>query len=179
MAKLTGGRPKNILVVGYDPAKASEGGLAALYNGKLIWCGPVLMWDIEEEKDVCAGFENIRDAWMAQDGCDPEKTAAHLFYERSAHGAHFARAAISEAGGAAMPYFKDLLGGSAKLLHPVHPNDWRKIIFSDAKGLKEDALKSLALSFVAKSYGKKNISHNVAEAVCIAHAGHLMLSSPK
>lgn len=161
----------NKLIVGYDPAKASEGGLAALYNGKLIWCGPVMIWDIDEELDVCSGFENIRDAWLSLPNIDPINTVAKLHYERSGHGAHFARAAISEAGGAAFPFFTAFLAGKQKDVHPHTPNAWRNIVFGDVGKLIEAEWKAKAFAFAHANYGYAGDSHNVAEAICIAHAG--------
>lgn len=180
--KNKGGRPKrnkkakNILVVGYDPAKSSSGGLAAIYNGKLVWCGEVLLWDIEEELDVVSGFENIRTHWLEVDNFDPEDTISYLYYERSQHGAHFARAAISEAAGAAFPAFTKLLEGKKDRCKPVHPREWRKVLYGAEKQPEELQCKADAMRFVASKFKFFTQSHDIAEAIIIAYHGYLQVS---
>ena len=184
----------NLLVIGYDPAKSSEGGLAAIYNGDLIWCGRVLLWDEEEEEDLCAGFENIRDAWLAAKATDPELTHVHLYYERSQHGGHISRAAISEAGGAAFPLFKAFFypkdsltkraQSKAKIIkdksiasrrrHAIQPRDWR-VILGDVESMETDELKKLSLAFAKKHYNYRGKNHNVSDAICMAHHGYMSL----
>lgn len=185
----------NLLIIGYDPAKSSEGGLAAIYNGKLIWQGRVLLWDELEEEDLCAGIEHIRDAWISLENMDPGLTQAHLFYERSQHGTHISRAAISEAGGAAFPLFKAIFYPADKLTrrakskavipsdrtlastrrHSVQPRDWRVILPGDIRGLESPALKQLSLDFAKKHYFYRGTNHNVSDAICIAHYGYKKL----
>lgn len=189
--------PPNMLVIGYDPAKSSEGGLAALYNGELIWCGRVLLWDIDEDEDLCAGFENIRDAWISLASMSPDMTQAHLFYERSQHGSHVSRAAVSEAGGAAFPLFKNIFYpkdqltkralSKARVLkdttiasqrrHAIQPRDWRVVFDQDVNGLEAPELKAMSLAFAKKHYNYRGTNHNVSDSICMAHYGHMTLTA--
>lgn len=195
MGRKLSDNPPNLLVIGYDPAKSSEGGLAAIYNGNLIWCGRVLLWDIEEEEDLCAGFENIRDAWISLENMSPDMTQAHLFYERSQHGTHVSRAAVSEAGGAAFPLFKNIFypkqlltkralskarvmkdtSLSSRRRHDVQPRDWRTIFETDVNGMESAELKAMSLAFAKKHYNYRGTNHNVSDAICMAHYGYTKL----
>lgn len=160
------------LIVGYDPAKSSDGGICALYDGKLIYSGTVRMWDYEEELDIFAHFERIRLAWFNEDDDDPEATMLFLYFERPQNGAYFARAAISEAAGASFPAFCMLLGGNKKGLSVVHPRDWRSLIPVASGNLSTDEWKGHSLRFAKKHYGYDGGDDNISDAICIAHYGY-------
>lgn len=190
--------PSNLLIIGYDPAKSSEGGLAAIYNGRLIWCGRVLLWDEEEEEDLCAGLENIREEWLSYDDFNVELTHVHLYYERSQHGPRFMRGsiAVAEAGGAAFPLFKgifypkDMLTNRAKRSatvlkdtslaskrrHPVYPREWRSIL-GDTQSLPAEDVKALALAHAREVYNYRGKNLNIAEAICIASYGYSQIKA--
>lgn len=162
------------LVVSLDPAKSSDGGIAAFYDGELIYYDRVLMWDPDEVLDIYTHFENIRAKWLDEEG-DPDSTRVYLYYERPQNGAHFARAAISEAAGAAFPCFTRILGGKKKDCISVMPRDWRpiidKLICAPGCQLSTEEWKRASLAHASICWGYDGTDHNISDAICIGHYG--------
>ena len=55
----------------------------------------------------------------------------------------------------------------------IYPSEWRKVIGFKTGGLKRDELKRLSIDYVAENYGM-DVNDDVADAICIAEAGHIL-----
>lgn len=139
-------------VLGIDPGE--HAGVALLVDGKLQWYRAangskfVTLRDAIRE-DLTGAECVIEDGWLARIGA---KGALTLGRRRG-----LAQAAAES------------WGVDARRVHFIHSSTWQNTLFGSHKARGGQDTKDLSLQFVRDTYAVTPDSHDIADAICLAH----------